>query len=237
MTSINHMASRLTLSEKAVDRERGAPAPKRPQRPSNDTRFLRCLFGLYGVWWIVMAVSPNDRFDWALENLLVFLLWGVLWASRKTYPLTRGAYILIVLFLALHAMGAHYTYAETPFGDFIAQVFNTERNHYDRIVHFAFGLLWVVPFKIFLEHYVLMPGKESWCAFLAINLVLSLSGLYELIEWTAALILDPNAALAFLGAQGDPFDGQKDAGLAFLGSLLGILLFNFWPANRKHLRP
>ena len=199
--------------------------------PGDDAKFLLRLSGLYALWWAFLAVSPSDRFDWALENLLVFLVWGLLYAGYRAYPLSRGAYVSIAVFLALHALGAHYTYAETPLGDLIARLFGTERNHYDRIVHFSFGLLWVVPFKVFLERYVAL-GKQGWSAFLAVCLVLAVSGLYELLEWAAALLLEPEAALAFLGAQGDPFDGQKDAGLAFLGSLVGMAAFYAWPKSK-----
>lgn len=200
-------------------------------KPGGDKKFFVLLIGLYAVWWAVLAISPNDRFDWALENLLVFLVWGLLYLGHRRYPLSRGAYISIAVFLALHALGAHYTYAETPVGDWIRSTFGTERNHYDRVVHFAFGLLWVIPFKVFLERYV-AENKGRWSAFLAVSLVLALSGLYELLEWAAALLLEPDAAMAFLGAQGDPFDGQKDAGLAFLGSLLGVAFFYLWPRQQ-----
>lgn len=216
------------LEDAEVARARVAKAYR-----GNDRTFFLLVIAVYAAWWIAMAVSPSDRFDWALENLLVFLAWGLLWASFRRFPLTRGAYVSIALFLALHALGAHYTYAETPLGDMLARLFNTERNHYDRVVHFAFGLLWVIPFKVFLERYVVLAHKEGWSAFLAVSLVLALSGLYELIEWAAAIVLEPDAALAFLGAQGDPFDGQKDAGLAFLGSWLGVVLFYGWSRRRR----
>jgi len=202
------------------------------KRADSDRVFLALLICLYSLWWVFLAIAPSNRFDWALENLLVFIVWGLLYAGYRVYPLSRGAYVSIAVFLALHALGAHYTYAETPVGDLIGRLFATERNHYDRIVHFSFGLLWVVPFKVFLERYVAV-GKESWSAFLAVCLVLALSGLYELLEWAAALLLEPDAAMAFLGAQGDPFDGQKDAGLAFLGSLFGMAAFYCRPAVRR----
>ena len=155
------------------------------------------------------------------ENILVFFAWAALAASYRRYSLARVSYCLIAFFLALHAVGAHYTYSLTPIGDLVRDFLGQERNHYDRFVHFAFGLLLVYPCIDFLERYVL-AGKRAWCAFFAVCLILAFSGLYEIIEWAAAVILDPEAGIAFLGSQGDVFDGQKDAALAFLGSLIGL---------------
>ena len=88
-------------------------------------------------------------------------------------------------------------------------------------VHFAFGLLLFFPLKEVLGRLVL-PRQGVWCSILAVSMILALSTLYELIEWAAAVVLDPDAGIAFLGSQGDVFDGQKDTGLALVGSLVGV---------------
>jgi putative membrane protein len=191
------------------------------RRVQGDGRFLAVIAMVYAIFWVGLAVNPFDRFDWFLENLLVFLGWGVIAATYRRFPLSRASYGLIAVFLALHAVGAHYTYSLTPLGDLVRDLLGQERNHYDRFVHFAFGLLFIYPFMDLLERYVIRR-QRVWRAILAVSLILALSGLYELIEWAAAMILDPGAALAFLGSQGDVFDGQKDAGLAFIGSLIGL---------------
>jgi len=190
-------------------------------RIQGNGRFLAVIALVYAIFWVGLAFDPFDRFDWFLENLLVFFGWGVIAATYRRFPLSRASYGLIAVLLALHAVGAHYTYSLTPLGDLVRDLLGQERNHYDRFVHFAFGLLFIYPFMDLLERYVI-PRQDVWRAIFAVSLILALSGLYELIEWAAAMILDPEAGLAFLGSQGDVFDGQKDAGLAFIGSLIGL---------------
>jgi putative membrane protein len=186
-----------------------------------DSRFLAIMAMAYGIFWVALAFDPTDRVDWLLENLLVFLGWSLIAATFRRLPLSRISYVMITVFLALHAVGAHYTYSLMPLGDLARDLLGQERNHYDRFVHFAFGLLFIYPFMDLLHRYV-MPSQRVWRAIFAISLVLALSSLYELIEWAAAVVLEPEAALAFLGSQGDVFDGQKDAGLAFVGGLIGL---------------
>lgn len=204
---------------KQSDQNRSPGAPD----ISGDKRFLAVVATVYLVFWIILAIEPVSRVDWFLENILVFLGCGAIAFTYRRFPLARASYLLIAIFLALHAIGAHYTYSLTPLGDQIKALLGQERNHYDRLVHFSFGLLWVYPFHDLLGRYV-VTGHRLWRGTLAISLILALSGLYELIEWGAAMILEPETALAFLGTQGDVFDGQKDAGLAFVGGLLGLLI-------------
>ena len=191
------------------------------RRVQGNSRFLAVIAMVYAIFWVGLAFDPFDRFDWFLENLLVFLGWGLIAATYRHFPLSRISYVMIAVFLALHAVGAHYTYSLNPLGDLVRDLLGQERNHYDRFVHFAFGLLFIYPFMDLLQRYV-MPSQRVWRAIFAISLVLALSGLYELIEWAAAVVLEPEAALAFLGSQGDVFDGQRDAGLAFVGGLIGL---------------
>ena len=198
----------------------------RPVRdPSRCERFeRRVLAGLvafYGLLWLALAIEPNNRFDWFIENLLVAIAVLTIIVSYRRFRLSLASYVMIILFMSLHAFGAHYTYSETPFGDAAKALFGWERNHYDRLVHFCFGLLLAYPFLDLIARHV-RPPSPAWSFALALALVAALSGLYEIIEWSAAEILDPDRALAFLGTQGDVFDGQKDAALALLGALVAL---------------
>ena len=189
------------------------------------------LLVFYAAFWGVLAISPKDRFDWLLENLLVFLGVGwLIWAYRKR-PLSNVSYALITLFFCLHAVGAHYTYSETPVGYWIKDALGLDRNHYDRVVHFSFGLLLCYP----LHEYVARAAQPrgDWSLGIAVLFVASASLAYELIEWVVAIAVDPEAAMAFLGTQGDPFDAHKDSALAVLGSVIAALTARAYRRKRR----
>lgn len=185
-------------------------------------RLLQGLAGFYAVLWTVTAVAPHYRFDWFLENLLVFLVVGILAATYKRFPLSDTSYLLLTIFLSLHTIGAHYTYSETPIGFWLADLFEWERNHYDRVVHFCFGLLLAYPIREILSRTTGLRGTASY--FLTLTLVVTASASYEVIEWVVAEMVSPEAAYAYLGTQGDPFDAQKDMGLALSGVALSLLI-------------
>ncbi|WP_193367640.1 DUF2238 domain-containing protein [Pelagibius marinus] len=189
-------------------------------------RLLQGLTAAYALWWLALAIAPYDRFDWFLENLLVVFFVGLLAVTYRAFPLSNLSYLLITIFLALHAVGAHYTYSKAPVGGWMTEAFGWERNHYDRVVHFLFGLLCSYPLRE-----TLLRGSGGalaaggWRAgLLAFAVVLAFSSGYEMLEWGAAMLLDPEAGMAFLGTQGDVFDAQKDTTLAALGAVLAIVL-------------
>lgn len=188
-------------------------------------RLLQGLATAYGLWWLALAVAPYDRFDWFLENLLVFGFVGLLAATYRRFPLSNLSYLLIAIFLSLHAVGAHYTYSKAPVGWWMTEFLGWERNHYDRVVHFLFGLLCAYPLR---ETVMRSCRTTGWRAgLLAFAVVLAFSSAYEMLEWGVAMILSPEEAMAFLGTQGDAFDAQKDSTLAAAGAALSLLLLPF----------
>ena len=189
-------------------------------------RILPALWVLFGVLWLLLAIAPFDRFDWLLENLLVFALVIFLIGTRRTLPLSTVSHVLILAFLVLHTIGAHYTYSETPIGIWYQEVFATERNHYDRTIHFAFGLMMFCPIREIVD--MTAQPKPGWSTIFAVTSVVFFSAVYEIIEWVTAELVSPEAAMAYLGTQGDAFDAQKDAVLAFVGSILAALGMGLW---------
>ena len=160
--------------------------------------------------------------DWFLENLLVFTWCGILVFTYRRFQFSNLSYGLFVIFISLHLVGAHYTYSETPFGFWIQDWFGFEPNHYDRIVHFCFGLLLAYPMReILLRNSGLNAG---WSYFIVVNCILAFSAVYEVIEAVTAVIVSPELGAAYLGTQGDEWDAQKDAGLAFAGSVIAMLV-------------
>ena len=180
------------------------------------------LLGWLVALWIAMAIEPCDRGDWLLENLLVFVYGGLLVFTYGRFAFSNLSYGLFGLFLSLHLVGAHYTYSETPFGFWLQETCDFHRNHYDRIVHFCFGLLIAYPFREFLLR--VTGVSQQWSYLLAIVVVLGFSGFYEALEGIAAMIVSPELGTAYLGTQGDEWDAQKDTGLAFCGSIVAMAI-------------
>ena len=190
--------------------------------------FLLILCALFTIEWLVLAISPFDRADWALENALVVVFVIGLTASYRALPLSRISYFLIFLFLCLHEIGAHYTYAKVPYDHWFQNVFGVtlndllglERNHFDRLVHFCYGLLLAYPIReVFLR---VADVRGFWGYFLPLDLTMSTSMLFELFEWAAAELFGGDLGVAYLGAQGDVWDAHKDMALASLGALLAM---------------
>lgn len=187
--------------------------------PFRRNRWLQLLAGLALVAWVALALHPADRSAWLLENLLVFAAVPVLVGLHRRHPLSELSYTLIWGFFLLHAFGTHYTYAAVPLGALV-RILGLQRNPYDRIVHFTFGLLLAYPIREWLTRSLKIRGPASHV--LALALVLAFSGLYELLEWLVLIVLPQRqpAAVAFLGAQEDFWDAQKDVSMALLGASL-----------------
>lgn len=186
-----------------------------------DNRLLHGLMLWLACLWTVAAIAPFDRHDWLLENLLVFFYTGLLAITYRRFAFSNRSYALFTVFLSLHLVGAHYTYAETPLGFWLQDGFGFGRNHYDRIVHFGFGLLCVYPFYEILLR--VAQVRPAWARFLAASLILAFSAFYEIIEAVVAVVVSPELGMAYLGTQGDEWDAQKDSALAFAGAIVMML--------------
>src|SRR5688572_806688 len=181
--------------------------------------YLWILAVVYAIWWVLMAISPHDRSDWVLENILVILGVGLLVFTYKSFPLSRVSYTCIFIFLMFHTLGSHYTYAMVPYQDWLPFLAGG-RNHFDRLVHFLYGLLLAYPIReMFLR---IGNVRGFWGYFLPLDLTMSTSMLYELIEWAVALVVGGELGAAYLGTQGDIWDAHKDMALAALGALIAM---------------
>jgi len=157
---------------------------------------------------------------------------------------SRVSYTLIFLFMCLHQVGAHYTYSEVPYDAWFENVtgrsFNSlvgwERNNFDRVVHFSYGLLLAYPVReVFLR---VADVRGFWGYFLPLDLTMSTSMLYELIEWLTAIVFGGDTGQAYVGAQGDEWDAHKDMGLASLGALVAMCFTAYmnWRFQRDFAR-
>lgn len=200
----------------------GAVATNQSEAGLNNRRLLLGLLLWYGLFWIWLAIEPVNRRDWLLENLLALTGVALLVLTYRRFQFSNLSYGLIALFLTLHAIGAHYTYAEVPFGFWLKDLLNLSRNPFDRIVHFAFGALLVYPVRELLVRQAHVHG--FWSYYLPASAVLAQSGLFEVIESVVAVIVSPELGSIYLGAQGDEWDAQKDMAAAFTGALLTLLM-------------
>jgi len=148
--------------------------------------------------------------------------------THRRLRFSNFAYGCLFLFLVLHEVGAHYTYSEVPWRDWLAALTGGDgadqagRNHYDRVVHFAYGLLIMPAVREFMA--ARMPAQGLWIWLMPVLFVMSHSVIYELVEWVAAVVFGGDLGVAYLGTQGDEWDAQKDMALAAAGAVCGLLL-------------
>jgi len=170
------------------------------------------------------AYKPHDYLTWALEVFPAVIGVAILALTYKKFQFTAFIYFLILLHTIILVVGGHYTYALNPLFEYIKEIFNLSRNHYDRLGHFAQGFLpALVAREILIRKSPLKSG--GWLAFTIISFCLALSAVYELIEWAGAVIFGSGAD-AFLGTQGDIFDTQKDMLMALIGAISALLFFS-----------
>jgi putative membrane protein len=150
------------------------------------------------------------------------------------WPLSNRAVGALLVFWLLHTLGGRYTYSNVPYDDWaqaltghtISSAFGLARNGYDRLVHLAFGLLWVPPFAEAMRRHAGMGRRASlWTAFLFVGAV---SALYEIFEWLLTIVVAPGMADDYNGQQGDVWDSQKDMATAIVGAAIAAL----WQGRR-----
>jgi len=177
---------------------------------------------IFGLFFLYTGATTPDHLNWLLENALSLSLVILLASFYNIFRFSDRSYTLILVFLLLHMYGSQYQYADNPLGEWLQETYSLSRNHYDRIVHFSFGLLLAYPM-----HEVLLRSfhvKKLLSYILPVEFTLSFSTLYELLEWSVADLAFEGSeqGLDYLGAQGDVWDAQKDVALALTGALLAM---------------
>lgn len=199
-------------------------------RAFSQNSLLKGLLAVYLVMWVAMAVSPVDRLDWLLENMLVFAFSGLLISTHRRFQFSDLSYLFVFVFLILHAVGAHYTYGQVPLGYWIRDQFGWHRNDFDRVAHFSYGLLFSYPIREVLLRTTNLRG--FWSYFAPVDMILASSAFFELLEAWIAQIVKPELANQYLGSQGDYWDAQNDMATALMGAIVAMS----WTAWRSHRR-
>ena len=190
--------------------------------PLKENKWMMLFIAVFGIIWADSFIGNTDTANWVLENVLTFAFIIALIVTYRKYQFSTLTYLLVCVYLCLHVYGSKYTYAENPFGFWLQDYLNLGRNHYDRIVHFSFGFLLAYPMR---EMFLKAFNFKRWVAWLLpIEITLSISAFYELIEWAVPDIFFKAQGDAYLGTQGDIWDAQKDIFLAFVGAILATTI-------------
>jgi len=202
-----------------------------PPLPDGHGRFLLGLGLAYLVVSIVLGIAPRHRTDWWMEHVIVVFGFSILFATGRWFVFSKTSYFLAFLFLCLHSIGAHYTYSEVPYREWIASLTGSTaspeaagaaaRNHFDRGVHFLYGLLLARPYRE-AYYFAMKPRRDVWSHLVVLVFVMASSLFYELLEWAAAILYGGEAGMLFLGTQGDIWDAHKDMLLAAIGAILSL---------------
>jgi putative membrane protein len=190
----------------------------------------RWLLGLFIALWVVSCLYPPYPDELVLQHIPTVLAVILLVTIDAAQPLSLAGYIAVLAFLCLHLLGARYLYTNVPYlewfgmlrGHGATALAEGQRNHYDRLVHFLYGLLLAGVAREFLQKATAMSCGWAWL--MAICVIMATSAMYEILEWCVALLLAPEQAEAYNGQQGDMWDAQKDMTLALAGSLVACII-------------
>jgi putative membrane protein len=186
--------------------------------------------GLLAAAMVLASIRPPYPEEMFLQHSPTLILLIVLPLLSRRWPIPDAAFGCLVAFMLIHTLGARYIYSNVPYDRWIAALFGRDlsstfgwsRNHYDRLVHFCFGLLWARPvFEVSIRH-LGIPRRVAY--YTTVEFLLAFSAFYELFEWGLTMVLSPQDARDYNGQQGDMWDAQKDVLLALAGALLGVIV-------------
>lgn len=196
-------------------------------------RYQRVVFLLFLVFFVGSCIKPPYLQFLLMQHALTIPAALLLVYLSNRFDISRLGFTSIIVFLCLHTLGARYLYSYVPYdvwseyllGINISESFGFQRNHYDRVVHFSYGLLLAIPILEFERRHLRLSLALS--SVLAVECIIATSASYELIEWLVAITFTPEWADQFLGMQGDIFDAQKDMALATAGAILSVTILAF----------
>jgi putative membrane protein len=178
---------------------------------------------LYLAGLTISGISPHDYFTWVLEVFPAVIGLAVLIFTFRKFRFTYLVYVLILVHCCVLFIGGHYTSAEVPLFNRITEVFHQSRNNYDKLGHFAQGF---VPAMIVRELFIrLAIVRKGWAPFLTICVCLSISVMYEFLEWGVA-VGSGQSSEAFLGTQGYVWDTQSDILYALIGAACALVFLS-----------
>jgi putative membrane protein len=194
----------------------------------------RGVFAIFlGLWAVSCVRVPYPKYFW-LQHVPTVAVVVILAVMQNRLSISRSSYTLVLSFMALHVLGARYLYSYVPYDEWSEQFagfritdhFGFTRNHYDRLVHFFYGAMLVIPGCRFLRRITGTHG--GWAALFAFSIIMASSAVYEVFEWLVAATMAPDWAESYNGQQGDPWDAQRDMALAAAGAIVSLVIAAGW---------
>lgn len=187
-------------------------------------RLIKILLFVLTIALVWSVILPKDYFTWGLEVFPAFVAIIILWLTYKSFKLTPLLYVLITIHCCILFIGGHYTYAEVPFFDYLKDLFDWDRNNYDKVGHFAQGFIPAIITRELLIRKKVVNGK-SWLNFLIVSVCMAISVSYEFLEWGVSEMTGESAE-SFLGTQGYIWDTQSDMLYATIGAISALVLLS-----------
>ncbi len=190
--------------------------------------FLLCLFI---VIWLLLAINPHFRGVWIAENILTVSFLIFLIITYNYFRLSNKSYLLLFGFMLLHVIGSYYAYSEVPLFTVFKETFDLARNHYDRVVHLLFGIIFFIPLREFSSQKLRLSSQ--WSNFFAFVAIVALKGMFEVIEYGWLLVTrDELIGIMYLGMQGDAWDAQKDIFWGMVGAAITWTGYALWERRK-----
>lgn len=205
---------------------------------------ILCLIVVLAVMVLVSILPlsfPLNWHDYLLHQLGTLVFMAIVCACYRYLASTTFSFVLASLFIVIHIIGARYLYSYVPYDEWtqnllgfrLNEMFGWQRNMYDRLVHFCYGLL-LLPLIKDVFHYLMPTLSLKGILLLVLQFNLATSALYELFEWILGVTLSPESAEAYNGQQGDIWDAQKDILLAFIGALISAIIIYLKPQSSNN---
>ena len=193
--------------------------------------FKKTLIVIFILFWIALAVDPVHRGIWMLENILVVSVFPIVLVIDKKYNFTNGTFLSLTVFVILHLFGANMTYEKMAYFTWFSEWFDWQRNYYDQLIHFLFGLM---VFMSFFEIFFHQKYSRKLSYLIAFLFICSISSLYEILEWISMVVFCNAPDCQLLVTQGDEWDAQKDMAFALIGGCMAILIHSLlWSDDNK----
>lgn len=182
------------------------------------------LLSLFFIGLILSGIAPHDYFTWFLEVFPAIIGFFILLFTFRQFKFSDLTYSLILVHCYILFIGGHYTYAEVPLFNWIQDILHQSRNNYDKVGHLAQGFIpALIVRELFIRLNIVKLG--SWLSFLTVCVCITISVLYEFLEWFVAIISGQSAD-SFLGTQGYVWDTQSDMLYATIGAICMIIFLS-----------